>query len=157
MSDEGFNKLIYGKEDLGITKENSREHIKKQLQLLSNTSTEPVSSELVLMPEDTVELKGQVVGQPWGILSTVARGGKLIVDNDIQKVLVTLYKAAAKATGKGHKVTIVSSNEDVNRVLSKLNLYKKFGFEIEGEAKDFAFRNGDYVSAYYMARISKAN
>ncbi|MDO5768797.1 MAG: GNAT family N-acetyltransferase [Psychrobacter sp.] len=32
-------------------------------------------------------------------------------------------------------------------------LYKKFGFEIEGEARDFAFRNGAYINAYYMARI----
>lgn len=36
-----------------------------------------------------------------------------------------------------------------------LALYKKFGFEIEGEATDFAYRNGDYVNAYYMARIKQ--
>ncbi|SHO58984.1 GNAT family N-acetyltransferase [Vibrio quintilis] len=34
-----------------------------------------------------------------------------------------------------------------------VNLYKKFGFEIEGEAKAFAFRNGEYVDAYHMARV----
>jgi len=38
-----------------------------------------------------------------------------------------------------------------------INLYKKFGFEVEGEAKDFAFRNGEYVSAYYMARVRNGN
>ncbi|CAM4323799.1 GNAT family N-acetyltransferase [Vibrio agarivorans] len=31
--------------------------------------------------------------------------------------------------------------------------YKKFGFEIEGEAKMSCFRDGEYVSTYYMARI----
>ncbi|QIA62606.1 GNAT family N-acetyltransferase [Vibrio astriarenae] len=31
--------------------------------------------------------------------------------------------------------------------------YKKFGFEIEGEAKMSCFRDGKYVSTYYMARI----
>lgn len=31
--------------------------------------------------------------------------------------------------------------------------YKKFGFEIEGEAKCSVFRNGEYISTYYMARI----
>lgn len=36
-------------------------------------------------------------------------------------------------------------------------LYKKFGFEIEGEARDFAFRNGTFVNAYYMARIKNAD
>ena len=32
-------------------------------------------------------------------------------------------------------------------------LYEKFGFMIEGEARAFAFRNGRYVDAYYMARV----
>jgi putative acetyltransferase len=34
-----------------------------------------------------------------------------------------------------------------------LALYKKFGFEIEGTGRNFALRNGDYVDAYYMARL----
>ncbi len=33
-----------------------------------------------------------------------------------------------------------------------IRLYEKFGFEIEGEAKDYAFRDGEYVDVYYMAR-----
>ena len=33
-------------------------------------------------------------------------------------------------------------------------LYEKFGFEIEGTHRRFAFRNGEYVDAYSMARIS---
>lgn len=32
-------------------------------------------------------------------------------------------------------------------------VYKKFGFEIEGTGKNYAFRNGEYVDAYYMARV----
>jgi L-phenylalanine/L-methionine N-acetyltransferase len=32
-------------------------------------------------------------------------------------------------------------------------LYEKFGFEIEGTHRCFAFRNGEYVEAYSMARI----
>ncbi|NOH60802.1 GNAT family N-acetyltransferase [Vibrio sp. RE88] len=31
--------------------------------------------------------------------------------------------------------------------------YKKFGFEIEGEAKNAVFREGKYQSTYYMARM----
>ncbi len=31
--------------------------------------------------------------------------------------------------------------------------YKKFGFEIEGEAKCSVFREGEFISTYYMARI----
>ncbi|EAQ63973.1 acetyltransferase [Marinomonas sp. MED121] len=36
-----------------------------------------------------------------------------------------------------------------------INLYQKFGFEIEGESKDYAFRFGEYVNVYHMARIAK--
>lgn len=32
-------------------------------------------------------------------------------------------------------------------------LYQKHGFIIEGEARAFAFRNGEYADAYFMARI----
>lgn len=37
---------------------------------------------------------------------------------------------------------------------SAIQLYKKFGFIIEGESKDFAFRNGQFVSVYHMARLN---
>jgi L-phenylalanine/L-methionine N-acetyltransferase len=32
-------------------------------------------------------------------------------------------------------------------------LYKKFGFEIEGTHRRYAFRNGEYVDVYSMARV----
>jgi len=32
-------------------------------------------------------------------------------------------------------------------------LYEKFGFEVEGTHRRFAFRNGEYVDAYSMARL----
>jgi L-phenylalanine/L-methionine N-acetyltransferase len=32
-------------------------------------------------------------------------------------------------------------------------LYKKFGFEVEGTNRRYAYRNGEYVDAYSMARI----
>jgi putative acetyltransferase len=35
-----------------------------------------------------------------------------------------------------------------------INMYKKFGFKIEGESKAYAFRNGYYVDVYHMARIT---
>ncbi len=31
--------------------------------------------------------------------------------------------------------------------------YKKFGFEIEGQAKSSVFRCGNYIDTYYMARV----
>ena len=34
-----------------------------------------------------------------------------------------------------------------------LGLYKKFGFEIEGTLKQYAFREGAYADVFYMARM----
>ena len=34
-------------------------------------------------------------------------------------------------------------------------LYKKFGFEIEGTHKNFAYRDGQFVDVYAMARLRK--
>jgi putative acetyltransferase len=34
-----------------------------------------------------------------------------------------------------------------------INLYKKFGFNIEGKMKCYAIKNGKFVDAYLMARI----
>ncbi|MGH2558394.1 MAG: GNAT family N-acetyltransferase [Thermomicrobiales bacterium] len=34
-----------------------------------------------------------------------------------------------------------------------IRLYEKFGFTIEGAARQFALRNGEYVDAYMMARL----
>lgn len=36
-----------------------------------------------------------------------------------------------------------------------IGLYESLGFVIEGEMVDYAYRNGEYVNAYQMARIRK--
>jgi putative acetyltransferase len=36
-----------------------------------------------------------------------------------------------------------------------IRLYEKFGFNIEGTLVDFAFREGQYVNTYFMARLRK--
>lgn len=36
-----------------------------------------------------------------------------------------------------------------------IRLYKKFGFVIEGTYVNFAYRDGQYVDAYFMARLRK--
>ena len=35
-----------------------------------------------------------------------------------------------------------------------INLYKKFGFEVEGTSKNYAFKTGKYVDALFMERIN---
>lgn len=38
---------------------------------------------------------------------------------------------------------------------SGVGLYEKFGFELEGKMRDYAFRDGQYVDAIMMSRIKK--
>lgn len=45
------------------------------------------------------------------------------------------------------ELTVFKDNSRAKR------LYEKSGFVIEGEAKQFAFRNGVFVDALYMARV----
>ncbi len=46
------------------------------------------------------------------------------------------------------EMTVFTDNE------AAINLYKKYGFTIEGESSAYAFRNGEYVSVYHMGRVT---
>lgn len=45
------------------------------------------------------------------------------------------------------ELTVFTDNE------SAIALYRKFGFEIEGTHRKYAFRDGEFVDAYAMARV----
>jgi putative acetyltransferase len=45
------------------------------------------------------------------------------------------------------ELTVYTDNE------AGVTIYKKFGFEIEGTLRKFAFRDGEFVDAYMMARV----
>jgi putative acetyltransferase len=38
-----------------------------------------------------------------------------------------------------------------------IQLYKRFGFELEGTLRQDAFRDGQYVDSYKMARLRPSN
>jgi L-phenylalanine/L-methionine N-acetyltransferase len=46
-----------------------------------------------------------------------------------------------------NELTVFTDNE------SAIALYRKFGFEIEGTLRKYAFRDGEFVDAFAMARI----
>ncbi|MCI0662689.1 MAG: GNAT family N-acetyltransferase, partial [Acidobacteria bacterium] len=45
------------------------------------------------------------------------------------------------------ELTVFTDNEPA------IALYRKFGFETEGTLRKYAFRDGEFVDAYAMARI----
>lgn len=68
-----------------------------------------------------------------GVASALMREMINLCDNwlRVERIELTVYAGNAAAVG----------------------LYQKFGFETEGRAAHFALRNGEYVDAYYMARV----
>ncbi|WP_234424364.1 GNAT family N-acetyltransferase [Dickeya sp. ws52] len=49
------------------------------------------------------------------------------------------------------ELTVYTDND------AALALYRKFGFIVEGESKDYAFRNGRFADVFHMARIRPTN
>jgi putative acetyltransferase len=45
------------------------------------------------------------------------------------------------------ELTVLTDNQRA------ISLYREFGFEIEGTLRKYAFRNGEFVDAYVMARL----
>jgi putative acetyltransferase len=78
-------------------------------------------------------------------------------------------KASARRTGVGSvllnaAIELCEKWVDVSRIelevytgnVAGVALYSKFGFEIEGTCKRYAFRDGQYVDAHIMARVKQA-
>ena len=83
-----------------------------------------------------------------------AGGFGLAVKDDYQKrgvgkaLLTTLLDLTDNWLNvKRVELTVFVDNE------AAIALYKKFGFVVEGEARDYAFRDGEFVNVYYMARL----
>jgi putative acetyltransferase len=48
------------------------------------------------------------------------------------------------------ELTVFADNEAAQ------NLYRKFGFEVEGRLRDYAVRDGKYVDTVSMARLRRS-
>ena len=63
-----------------------------------------------------------------------------------------LMQAALDLADRWLNLTRVELTVDVDNAAG-IALYERFGFEIEGTHRSFAFRDGEYVDSYSMARI----
>jgi putative acetyltransferase len=114
-------------------------------------------------PEDyflVAEVKGEVVGN-LGLHATsrsprrrhVAHVGMSVRDDWHRRGVGSALLAAALDIADNWlnyqriELTVYTDNAPA------LALYRKFGFEIEGTLRQYAFRNGVYVDAYTMARL----
>jgi len=71
-----------------------------------------------------------------------------------QGVGTALMQAALELADKWLNLTRLELQVFVDNAPA-IRLYEKFGFGIEGRLVDFAFRDGQYVDTYMMARLRK--
>ncbi|MDP8947007.1 MAG: GNAT family N-acetyltransferase [Actinomycetota bacterium] len=63
-----------------------------------------------------------------------------------------LMEAALDLADNWLNLTRIELNVYIDNEIG-IALYERFGFEIEGTHRRYAFRNGEYVDAYSMARV----
>ena len=114
-----------------------------------------------LTPDDymlVAEVDGKVVGniditRRKNRLSHVANLGMAVHDDYQDKGIGTaLMEAVLDLADNWLNVKRVELDVYTDN-LRAVHLYKKFGFEIEGVRRSLAFREGEYVDAYHMARV----
>ena len=108
------------------------------------------------------EVEGEVVGC-LGLETMISKRRRHVASFGVS------VKAASQGKGVGRALItaaldLANNWLDIRRIeittytdnTGGIGLYKSLGFVIEGEMVDYAYRNGEYVNAYQMARIRKA-
>ena len=108
------------------------------------------------------EIEGEVVGN-LGLETMISKRRRHVASFGIS------VKAASQGKGVGRALITAALDLadnwlDIRRIeittyndnTGGIGLYKSLGFVIEGEMVDYAYRNGEYINAYQMARIRKA-
>lgn len=108
------------------------------------------------------EVEGEMVGN-LGLETMISKRRRHVASFGVS------VKAASQGKGVGRALIIAALDLadnwlDIRRIeittytdnIGGIGLYKSLGFVIEGEMVDYAYRNGEYVNAYQMARIRKA-
>jgi putative acetyltransferase len=105
-------------------------------------------------------VEGEVVGSlaletsptRWGTRHVASIGMAVRDDWQGRGVGTVLMEAALDLADNWLSLTRVELHVYVDNAPA-IALYEKFGFEIEGTHKRFAYRDGEYVDAYSMARL----
>ena len=105
-------------------------------------------------------VEGEVVGEislhtsptRWRMRHAGSIGMAVRDDWQGRGVGTALIEAALDLADKWLNLTRIELRVYVDNAAG-IALYEKFGFEVEGTHGHFAFRNGEYVDAYSMARL----
>ena len=116
-----------------------------------------------LAPDEYI-LVAEVDGKVVGSVSLSRRRGRLAHVAGLGMAVHDGYQGRGIGTALlGAALDLADNWLNIRRVeldvytdnLTAIRMYEKFGFETEGIRKQLAFRAGDYVDAYHMARLKK--
>lgn len=111
---------------------------------------------------DTYTLVADVYGRVVGDLKLLRRKGRLAHVADLGMAVHDDYQGQSIGTALMEAAIDMADNWlNLKRVeldvytdnARAINLYKNFGFEIEGTRRALSFREGEYVGAYAMSRM----
>ena len=124
-------------------------------QLWQNRLKEPVPNFISLVAVSEGDLMGQlgleIFTHPRR--KHVANIGMAVSEQHRNQGVGRLLIEAARDTAETWQAVTRIELEVYTDNHAALKLYQDHGFEIEGTAKNYAFRNGEYVDVYLMARV----
>lgn len=149
---EALHRIISGPKAIAGTMQLPLPSAEKWRKRLSEPSEDQHSLVACVDGEVVGNLGLETYSTRWRMRHTGRIGMAVRDDRQGQGVGTALMEAALDLADNWLNLTRIELHVYVDNAAG-IALYEKFGFEVEGTHRRFAFRDGEYVDAYSMARL----
>ena len=149
---EALHRIISGPKAIAGTSQLPLPSAEKWRKRLSEPSEDQHSLVACVDSEVVGNLGLETYSTRWRMRHTGRIGMAVRDDWQGQGVGTALMEAALDLADNWLNLTRIELHAYVDNAAG-IALYEKFGFEVEGTHRRFAFRDGEYVDAYSMARL----
>ena len=149
---EALHRIISGPKAIAGTSQLPLPSAEKWRKRLSEPSEDQHSLVACVDGEVVGNLGLETYSTRWRMRHTGRIGMAVRDDWQGQGVGTALMEAALDLADNWLNLTRIELHVYVDNAAG-IALYEKFGFEVEGPHRRFAFRDGEYVDAYSMARL----
>lgn len=149
---EALHRIISGPKAISGTSQLPLPSAEKWRKRLSEPSDDQHSLVACVDGEVVGNLGLETYSTRWRMRHTGRIGMAVRDDWQGQGVGTALMEAALDLADNWLNLTRIELHVYVDNAAG-IALYEKFGFEVEGTHRRFAFRDGEYVDAYSMARL----
>lgn len=149
---EALHRIISGPKAIAGTSQLPLPSAEKWRKRLSEPSEDQHSLVACVDGEVVGNLGLETYSTRWRMRHTGRIGMAVRDDWQGQGVGTALMEAALDLADNWLNLTRIELHVYVDNAAG-IALYEKFGFEVEGTHRRFAFRDGEYVDAYSMARL----